>query len=317
MVRVACLALAMMLVGAAPAEVAPGTFRTWSAFRRMPLDFTSDGIGIHVAALPCPPDQHADTTCGWEGYNNRAAVTVAAPGMVPRTIKTGRAGAYARIAVVRFDTRDPRPGVIVESQSGGSGGDLTVQLLVPHGRTYRSLAFGEERVDHVQGEILDHPRDLSGDGRIDLVLTDGNFDSVFGCNACTPRPPKIFTVRHGKVVDESRDAALRPVFLADMALLAPLCRADESDRNGACAAYVADAARAGRFAAAWKVMLRHYEHGRDVKQVCTVPTSANTHYRCPEGHETHYRDFPESLRAFLTRAGYIPQTRPARSRHAP
>ena len=316
MVRMARLALAMLLVGAAPAEVASGVFRKWAASDRMPLDFTSDGIRIHVAALPCPPDEHTDTTCSWEGYNNRAAVTVTAPGMVPVTIKTGRAGAYARLAVVRFDMRDPRPGVIVESQSGGSGGDLTVQLLVPQGRSFRTLAFGEERVDHVQGEISDYPRDLSGDGHIDLVLTDGNFDSVFGCNACTPRPPRIFTVRNGKVVDESRDAALRPVFLAHMALLAPLCRTDESDRNGACAAYVADAARAGRFATAWKMMLRHYERGKDVAQVCSVPTSAKTHYRCPEGHETHYRDFPDSLRAFLTRAGYLPLSSPARSRQA-
>lgn len=101
----------------------------------------------------------------------------------------------------------------------------------------------------------------------------------------------MFAVKHGRVVDESRDPALRSVFAADMARLEPRCLSKETDRNGACAAYVADAARAGRFKAAWARMLAHYERGGAVWQ----PDKGR-----------RFKDFPESLRAFLIRTGYWP-----------
>jgi hypothetical protein len=159
---------------------------------------------------------------------------------------------------------------------------------------------------HLQGELADSPQDLSGDGSIDLKLEDGAFDSVFGCNACTPRPPKLFTVKDGKVVDESRDPALRGVFAADMARLAPICLSKTHDRNGACATYVADAARAGRFEAAWAAMLKHYEPGGYLWEPCSVPVSAWTDHRCPEGRITRFKNFPASLRAFLKQTSYLP-----------
>jgi hypothetical protein len=303
--RVMPLILSILLLGAAPADVPVGQFREWLSFKKQSLDFTSDGVTVHVAPLPCPAKPVGDTSCRWDGFNNQGSVTVSAPGIQPLTVTTDRQSDYARIAVVRFEPHDQRPGVIVESQYGGSGGELTVQLLLPVGDGYRAVPMVRRGGGILEGQTADFPIDRSGDGRVDLILEDAAFDTTFGCNACTPRPPRIFAVIRSVPTDESDDPALRGVFAADMARLAPGCLSNTSGRNGTCAAYVADAARVGQFAAAWAAMLRHYEHGMDVRQFCDsyLPTA----HACKPGHETHYRDFPESLRAFLIRAGYLPR----------
>ena len=196
--------------------------------------------------------------------------------------------------------------MIIESQYGGSSGLVTVQLLVPAGSGFRSIPVGRRDGGYLEGELKDFPADLSGDGRIDLAYEDGAFESVFGCNACTPRPPLLFAVEAGKAVDESRDPALSGVFAADMAQRAPTCLSTAADRNGACAAYVADAARAGQFDSAWSAMLRHYDPAGALWVPCDLPLSAQTGYRCPAGHITRFAGFPDALRAFLRRAGYLP-----------
>lgn len=281
------------LLGAAtPAPTVPiGHFQTWLPSSQAPLAFTSDGVTVEVAPLPCPAHPKGDGGCSGDGYNNQARVTARTGGVTPLSVTTDRQSGYARIAVVRFGRSDPRPGVIVESQSGGSGGNLSVQFLVPSGAGYRVLALGSLQGGLLQGEIADEPRDLSGDGYTDLKLSDGAFDSAFGCDACTPRPPRLFAVEHGRVVDASRDPALRAVFVADMARLAPRCLSKDRYWNGACAAYVADAAQAGRFRSAWPTMLAHYERGGDLWQPDKGP---------------RFKSFPASLRTFLIRAGYLP-----------
>lgn len=285
------LLLGFILGGAAPVTTPVGHFQTWLPSNKATLDVTSGGLTVRVEPLPCPEHPEGDTSCRWDGYNNRALVTLRAPGAPPLSVKTDPASGYARIAVVRFGRDDPRPGVIVASQSGGSGGNLSMQFLVPTGAGYRVLGLGSLQGGLLQGEIADEPRDLSGDGYVDLMLADGAFDSAFGCNACTPRPPRLFAVKHGRVIDESRDPASRAVFVADMERLAPRCLSKERYRNGACAAYVADAARAGRFQSAWAKMLAHYERGGDLWQPDKGP---------------RFKSFPASLHAFLIRAGYLP-----------
>lgn len=304
--RITLLALAWFLIGAAPPDAPIGTFQTWASYKKVPLDFTSGGVSVHVEAMPCSnPPALENESCHYDGFNNQAFVTVGGRGVAPMTVLTDKQSAYARIAIVRFDQHDPRPGVIVESQYGGSGGKLTLQLLIPRSNSYRSVLLEDYNGADLEGQLADLPEDLSGDGRIDLRLEDGAFDSVFGCNACTPRPPIFLAVKEGNIVDESRDPALRGVFADDMARLAPMCLSNNRYRNGTCAAYIADAVRAGQFDAAWAAMLKHYERGSDLWEPCNVPASAWVNHRCPEGHGTHFHDFPESLRAYLVQTGYL------------
>ncbi len=302
--RVLAAVLLCLLIAASPADVPTGRFQQWMSSDKGAHAFTSGGVAVRVAPLPCPAQPVGDSSCRWDGYNNQGAVTVSAPGAAPITVRTDASGSYARIAVATLRAGDPRPGVLIESQSGGSGGDLTLQVLVPTRDGYR-VASSEAAGIRLQGRLDDAPRDLSGDGRIDLVFTDPAFDSVFGCNACTPRPPLIVTVSDGRLVDESRDPALRPVFRADMARWQPICLSTSSERNGACAAYVADAARAGLLPAAWAAMRKHYEHDGGPWEWCDLPASAWKDRRCPAGHAARYTSFPAALRAFLKRAGYL------------
>ncbi len=303
--RILASALLCLLIAAAPAEVPIGRFQTWLSSEKVPLAFTSGGVAVTVTPLPCPAQPVGDSSCKWDGYNNQGAVTVSAPGVAPIVVRTAASSSYARIAVATLRQGDPRPGVIIESQSGGSSGALTLQVLVPTRDGYRVVS-SEAAGIRLQGQLDDAPRDLSGDGRIDLVFDDPAFGSVFGCNACTPRPPLIVTVRDGRLVDESRDPALRSVFRADMARWQPVCLSTVRYRNGACAAYVADAARARLLPSAWAAMRNHHEHGDGPWEWCDLPRSAWKEPRCPPGHTTRYTSFPAALRAFLKRAGYLP-----------
>lgn len=285
------LAAGLALIGTAAASVPPGAFQTWMPSERAPLTFTSQGVTVSVASAPCPEPAIGDTTCRWDGYNNQGVLIVTAPGLPPVRVLTDRQSMYARIAVVQLDRRDAAPGVVIESQSGGSGGDMTALALAPMSTGFRVVPLAPAW-GRLQGQIASRPADLSGDGVTDFVLADARFDSVFGCNACTPRPPVVLAISNGALKDESRDPALAGVFRRDMVRQRARCASTTPDRNGACAAYVADAARAGRLATAWADMLRHYDR--------QAPERWPVRPGRPVG------GFPASLRAFLIRTGYIP-----------
>lgn len=266
--------------------VSVGSFREWSP-RDGIVQWDSGGLHITLAPAPCtrPPQT---VGCG-EGVNNQARITVAAPGRPAYQVLSDAQATYYRISVVRFDRRDARPGVVIENDSGGSSGDVRAQLLVPQGRAYRQLWL-PDGWGSLQGSLAGRLTDISGDGRIDFVLGDGRFAYVFGCGACTPRPPRVFTLRGGALVDVSRERAYAGVYREDMARLGKVCASSASGRNGACAAYAADAARIGRFEAAWTLVQRHHEPGADLWE--------------PEDG-TRFRSFLESLHAFLRKNGYI------------
>lgn len=301
------LLLTVLAMGAAgPPNLPLGKFQTWFASRRAPLTFTSGGIAVRLAALPCGSGGEAEDTCHVEGFNNQAEVTVSGPGLALVRITTNPQASYARIAVVRLDRRDRRPGVVVESDSGGSAGLVWETVLAPAGRSFvridlkQSHPYGVGETE-LFGEINDNPTDLTGDGATDFVLLDGNFAWKADCNACGPSPPLVLTIRHGRSVNISRDPRLAPIFARDMAARRVTCFSAQPERNGACAAYVADAARLHQFRRAWAEMLRHYNR-QDLAGLRRCDVAAA--HGCPPGRLS-YSTFPAALRASLMRAGYI------------
>lgn len=301
----ACLSLLLLAAASAPArpdagDVAPAAFRFWKPSDGR-MTWTSDGLRIVIAPAPCDRLPRTEG-CRWDPQNNQGEVTVTSAGTEPFTVRTDDQSSFYRVAVVRFHAGDRRPGVVIENESGGSGGDVRVHLLIPSGPGYRQTVLP----GLLQGELPPVLTDISGDGAVDFVLGDGNFDSVFGCNACTPRPRVVLTIRSGVPTDVSREPAYAAVFRRDMARLRPVCLSNTRYRNGACAAYVAEAARIGQFRIAWNEMLRHWERAENnLWQSCDVPPSAWTDRRCSPGKGSNYRTFPESLHAFLMRTGYI------------
>ncbi|MHA6718435.1 hypothetical protein ACX40Y_03190 [Sphingomonas sp. RS6] len=282
-------------------QVPAGTFRFWKP-KDGRVSWQSGGVRIQIEPAPCetPPQTEG---CRWDPQNNQPLVTVEAPGLPVYRVLGDSQSSYYRVAVVRFEPGDARPGVVIENQSGGSAGGVREQLLIPQRQGFRQAFLPGQ----LQGELPARLSDLSGDGRIDFVLGDGRFAYQFGCGACTPRPPVVLTVRRGQPLDVSREPAYAAIFRRDMARLRARCfNPADADRNGSCAAYVADAARISQFPDAWQQMLRHYNReSRTLWQDCDVSPSRWAGHGCPAGHQSHYRDFPESLAAFLRKAGYI------------
>lgn len=309
----AAVAIVLLALGAAPPveHVPVGAFRTWGVRPTVPLGFSSGGLAITVTARPCPvpPDTEG---CRDDGSNNQATITVAALGLAPFAMLSDPQASFVRVAAVRLDRLSPRIGVAVDNQHGGSAGLTTATVIAPVPGGFRAVRLQRADGGWVEGRLADRPRDVSGDGIVDFVLEDASFDGTFGCNACSPRPPVVLSVVGGRSVDLSARASVRPVFAADIAPVRAMCRSTHADRNGNCAAYLADAARLGRFAAAWRDMLAHYERGSrfGLWQRCTAPRGLRD--TCPPG--SLYRSFPESVRAFLVRTGYIT---PAQAAAAP
>lgn len=171
--------------------VAEGAFRFWKPSDGV-VTWTSAGIRIRIEPAPCrtPPQTEG---CSFDHVNNQPLVTITAPDLPDyRTLGVSQSSFY-RIAVSRLQPGDSRPGIVLENQSGGSGGDVREQILLPEGSGYREQILP----GHLQGELPARLSDLSGDGAVDFVLGDGSFDGAFGCNACTPRPPMVLSFRNG------------------------------------------------------------------------------------------------------------------------
>ena len=193
------------------------------------------------------------------------------------------------------------PVVMLQSFTGGAHCCTHIQLAGLSGGTLRVVDLGSW-----DGEPIEPPRDRSGDGIADFVVWDQSFLYAFAPYAISLSVPQVLNVTGGRVVDVSARPAFRSLFVEAMTSAAPTCRGGEDGltRNGACAAYVAAAARAGRLGEAWKDMLAGYDATVDWQLPigCTV---RETVAGCPAGREMQYQSYPDALLAFLKRHGYI------------
>jgi hypothetical protein len=138
-------------------------------------------------------------------------------------------------------------GAIVQRWSGGAHCCWRIAVVTREGRRWRRIDLPRQ-----DGEAIVWPKDLTGDGAPDFVLADQSFFYAFDSYAGSWAPPLIKTIRSGQLVDVSTEPAFRPLFAADMAKARKACiAANASSPRGSCAGYLADAARLGRFEAAW------------------------------------------------------------------
>jgi hypothetical protein len=232
---------------------------------------------------------------------------VSAPGKAPITLMSVPGTAY-RIAIGRLGTAGAA--VMLDSYTGGAHCCHAFTIAVPQGGGFEAIPVtwqppggGDVQTTFDYGDIP-FPTDLSGDGTADLVLRDDRFLYAFASYAGSMAPPVVLSVRDGGTADVSADPAFAPLFRDAMRRARARCTAKGAfERNGACAAYVADAARLGRFDVAWTVMLDAYD--RDSTTGLDTCTADYVNGDCPAGHEKRFANFPQALRAFLERTGYI------------
>lgn len=229
------------------------------------------------------------------------ALVVSEAGRAPAALHGSIAGLTfpSRITVLPWNRSGGRF-LLLESYTGGAHCCDEVQAVVPEGRRFRVVAIGDFDGDR----LARLPADLDGDGAVDFVASDDRFLYAFASYAASRAPPRIFNIVGGKAVDVSARPAFRPVFATAMAKARTWCVGrGEGEVNGACAAYVADAARAGRFPEAWAEMLRAHQRPGGGPDGCRIALRGGA--TCPGRQTIRYPTYPEALRAFLIRTGYI------------
>lgn len=225
-------------------------------------------------------------------------LTLNAVGIPPISIKgeQGYDNAAANFSVGRYDPKAPAPQIIFTSYTGGAHCCTRVLLIEPVNGEWKTIDL-----DTWDGEGLGGvPRDEDGDGTGDFVFYDNSFLYTFASYADSYAPPLIMNVIAGKPANVSTSPRYAALYRQNMANARPDCL---KHSNGACAAYVADAARVGEFDAAWKFMLANYDPKSDwdLPTRCKGPMYG---FDC-KGTPIKPKDYPESLRWFLEDRGYI------------
>lgn len=221
----------------------------------------------------------------------RRSLTVEMPGTAAFTIAANEEDAFPP-AVMVVPNSPQRPIVLFQTYSGGAHCCITVKAIVPEGGGLQAVPV----YSGDGGPVETPPRDVNGDGRIDFVFPDNAFYYAFASYAESLAPARIVNIVDGRAVDVSDRPDFRSVYEGEIADARAACIGGEGgddggNPNGACAAYVAIAARLGRFDAAWAEMLRHYRRDAGID--------------FPGDRMEGKLDYPNALRRFLIEHHYI------------
>ncbi|WP_425230970.1 SHOCT domain-containing protein [Sphingomonas sp.] len=279
---------------------------------------------------PLPPDPGLPPlapgeTLTWTGATAGGTVEREVGAMAVRIAATGSGETTAPVVDVSYGTASVRltgdpgaptaehritavqnragaaPVVMLQSYTGGAHCCTHLQLAGLSGGQLRTVDLGAW-----DGDSVTPPHDVSGDGVADFVLTDQSFLYAFAPYAMSASVPRVLNVTGGRVVDVSARPAFRRLFADAMRANGETCRGggDGMTRNGACAAYVAAAARAGRLDRAWQEMVSAYDASVEwqLPAGCSVAVGTG---ECPADRQIQYQSYPDALAAFLKRHGYV------------
>jgi hypothetical protein len=186
--------------------------------------------------------------------------------------------------------------VVVAYRMKGEACCAQVRVVDRGGGGWKVLDLGAR-----PGPPLDvFPAELDGDGVPEFVLADQRFLSAFGPPQQALFPVQVLQIRGGKVLDVSDSGRFLTTFQQEMEAARPICALGS---NSACAAFVANAARAGRLPWAWSVMLQSYDHDEDwpLPTGCAGDGAVDD---CPSGRVRRFSSYPAALEDFLRRTGY-------------
>lgn len=205
---------------------------------------------------------------------------------------------HARFSVLRLDPEHSTIDVLFASYTGGAHCCADVKVLSLFGGSWKVIDLGGWDGDtHV---IINQPRDVVGDGTLEFVRGDDRFLYTFCGYVDCEEPLQFLRIEDGIVLDVSAQQRFGDLHFRDMKRHEQKCA---QGSNGACAAYVASAIRAGDYDRAWDFMLKHYdpkdEHGLKMNE---------TEYglrSCP----LVFTNFPSALKWFLGDTGYLKEER--------
>ena len=243
------------------------------------------------------PEKHGDTA---------PMLTVTSPSLGRKSVTGVAAGdaLKATVVIAPLDSKASGPAIIFHTPTGNAHGGTHLDILDPVGGRWTLVNAGEW-----DGDFTVRPQRTAAGGAY-VQLYDDAFLYAFACYACSRTPPKVSTLVGGHWRDASADALYAPVFRDAAAADQKDCDGgDGGGQNGACALYVAEMSRIGKFDAAWAYMLAHYDKTDtwDWPTRCTAPRVKEV---CPNGREIVFKAYPEALRNFLVEHGYIAEKPP-------
>jgi hypothetical protein len=245
------------------------------------------------------PEYPAQDYSGFASEPVIRQVRVKAPGR-PEYVMEGpvEAGFPTLLRHGRFD-RAGTPYLLMHTETAGNHccGEYEIFLLRP---THIEHVEVDMDASHGKPDV----RDVDGDGLVDFILTDPAFQGRFTGLASGREPPRVLNVIDGKVRDVSARPGFRPLFAKAAREFRREClHPDGIEPNGACAAYVAAAGRAGDFKRAWAEIVEIYDpqNSSGVGSACRI-TSAKKQI-CPEDERSD-PTYPEELLGFLANRGF-------------
>jgi hypothetical protein len=274
------VAIAAPLIGTGAAirakPIAPGTFVEWTSADGA-RSFVHDGVTVTLRSR-------------WTEGSPTLTVSGRGKASLRVTVNDSTADFPSNIAIGVL-ARGQSPSVLLQSYTGGAHCCWHLIALVPAGKKFVKVDFG--RWD---GDMLAWPADLSGDGVADFRFRDQKFLYAFGSYAGSRPPFKIMTIRALKPVDVSTDPVFRPLYAADLPKMRKACLGEDNGPDGgACAGYLATAARLGRFDQAFASFRR-----TDLsKQTSRIDPCSDS------GANACVSELAGDIRAFLRRLRYI------------
>lgn len=157
--------------------------------------------------------------------------------------------AQAEFTVAALDRQAPdRQQLLVRTFTYGAHCCFEYKLVERRGPQWVVHDLGQ-----FDGAGMPTPKDVDGDGRLELLGTDQRFLYAFTAYAFSLAPPQVQEVVGGKLVDVSAEPRYRAIYEADAAKAAKTCR--ENPDPGPCIPYAATMARLGRLEEAWPVVV--------------------------------------------------------------
>lgn len=201
-----------------------------------------------------------------------------------------------RIGAGRIDPRGDGDQIVMTSYTGGAHCCTRIQVLDRVGGQWKVIDLGMW-----DGDGADFPKAQVPGAPLAFWLNDNRFAYAFTDYADSWMPPRFYEINGGRLIETSQAKRYAPLYEKDMADAKASCLKHDNP-NGACAGMVADAARLGRRADGWKVMLANYDKGFDwtLGAACKVRVAGD----CPKDQQVPL-DFPAALENALVQDGYM------------
>ena len=202
--------------------------------------------------------------------------------------------------IVELDTSNGHREVIFATYSGGAHCCNVRRILTSSedGDTWYLL-----EPEPVDGDISG-AEDVDGDGLYEIVHPDNAFYYTFSSYAGSFAPMQVLTIRDRQFVDISADARFLPLHRRTLERIQPVIDdlANQHEKNGFLAGYVALKNLLGEGEEAWKFMLEHHDLESDWGlSACVGGYDGDGECRETKTHP----DFPAALEAFLQEESYI------------